>query len=372
MFSAADAQFMSQAIQLAALGRYTTSPNPNVGAVIVQQGQVIGRGYHRQAGGPHAEVFALREAAAGARGATCYVTLEPCSHYGRTPPCAEALVAAGVSRVIVAMPDPNPQVAGRGIAMLRAAGIEVQVGLLETQARALNPGFLSRMERQRPYIQLKLAASLDGRTALSNGDSKWLTGSAARADVQHYRAQSCAILSTAATVLADNARLNLRQEQLKMTLPTLENGSLRQPRRVILDRNSVLQHEQALFTDGGEVLLCVSKVENSRILPNIARQIACPLNAQAQFDMSALMTYLAQQEQVNTLWVEAGATLAGTLLQLKLVDELIVYLAPKLLGNTAQPLAVLPQFTALTQVPELKWQDIRQVGDDIRLTAILH
>lgn len=371
MFSAAETAFMAQAIRLAELGRYTTSPNPNVGAVLVQNGVVVGSGYHKQAGGPHAEVFALREAGSAAKGATCYVTLEPCSHHGRTPPCAEVLITAGVARVVVAMQDPNPQVAGRGVAMLRQAGIVVDVGLLEMQARALNPGFLSRMERKRPYVQLKLATSLDGRTALANGDSKWLTGIEARSDVQYYRAQSCAILSTATTVLADNARLNLRAEQLTQNVTALENGELRQPKRVILDRNGTLDHQLALFNDGGEVLLCVSKVENARQLPNIARQIQCSLNNNAQFDLVALLEHLAVQEHVNTLWVEAGATLAGTLIQLNLVDELIVYIAPKLLGNTAQPLAVLPQFSALAQVPELSWTDIRMVGADIRLTAQL-
>lgn len=371
MFSATDSNFMAQAIALAGLGRYTTSPNPNVGALLVKNTKVIGKGYHQQAGGPHAEVFALREAGVDAKGATCYVTLEPCSHHGRTPPCAEALIAAGVSRVVVAMQDPNPQVAGRGIALLRAAGIQVDIGLLETQARAINPGFLSRMERQRPLVQLKLAASLDGRTALSNGDSKWLTGAAARADVQHYRAQSCAVLSTAATVLADNARLNLRPEQLTRPVTRLQNGQLRQPKRVILDRNNSLHHKLALFNEGGEILLCVNKLENAAALPNIARQIQCPLTAQAQFDLPVLLQHLAEREQINSLWVEAGATLAGTLLQLKLVDELIVYLAPKLLGNTAQPLAVLPEFTALSQVSELDWIDVRMVGSDLRLTARL-
>lgn len=371
MFSIADSTFMAQALRLAELGRYTTSPNPNVGALVVKDGVVLGRGYHQQAGGPHAEVFALREAGIAAKGATCYVTLEPCSHTGRTPPCAEALIAAGVARVVVAMQDPNPQVAGRGIDMLRGAGIEVELGLMESQARAINAGFLSRMERKRPYVQLKLAASLDGRTALANGDSKWLTAEAARADVQHYRALSCAVLSTATTVMADNARLNLRAEQLQHAVSPLENGQLRQPKRVILDRNGLLQREQALFNDGGEVLLCVSKVENSRLLPNIARQIHCPLDNNAQFDMALLLQHLAEREYINTLWVEAGATLAGTLLQLKLVDELIVYLAPKLLGNSAQPLAVLPEFSALSQVPCLSWSDVRMVGDDLRLTARL-
>ncbi|WP_417707485.1 bifunctional diaminohydroxyphosphoribosylaminopyrimidine deaminase/5-amino-6-(5-phosphoribosylamino)uracil reductase RibD [Rheinheimera aquimaris] len=371
MFSASDTAHMAEALRLAELGRYTTSPNPNVGALLVKDEQVIGRGYHKQAGGPHAEVFALREAGSDARGATCYVTLEPCSHHGRTPPCADALIAAGVSRVVVAMQDPNPQVAGRGITMLRSAGIRVELGLLEQQARAINAGFLSRMERKRPYVQLKLAASLDGRTALANGDSKWLTSDAARADVQRFRAQSCAVLSTATTVMADNARLNIRTEQLLQSVPTLENGQLRQPKRVILDRNGLLDHKLALFAEGGEVLLCVSNIENKRELPNIARQIHCPLTSNAQFDLTALLEHLAVRESINTLWVEAGATLAGTLLQLKLVDELIVYLAPKLLGSSAQPLAVLPEFSVLNQVPQLSWTDVRMVGADIRLSARL-
>lgn len=369
MFSADDSRFMAEAIQLAQLGRYTTSPNPNVGAIVVKNGKVIGRGYHRQAGSPHAEVFALREAGSAANGATCYVTLEPCSHHGRTPPCTDALIAAGIARIVIAMQDPNPQVAGTGIAALRQAGMKVELGLLETQARELNPGFLSRMERNRPFVQLKLAASLDGRTALANGDSKWLTGEAARADVQYYRAQSCAILSTATTVMADNARLTLRPEQIQREIFALDSGELRQPKRVILDRNGLLQQNLALFHDGGEILLCVSKVENNRQLPNIARQIHCPLNSNAQFDMPALFEHLALRENINMLWVEAGATLAGTLLQLDLVDELIMYVAPKLLGNAAQPLAVLAEFTALAQVPELSWTDIRMVGQDLRLTA---
>ena len=371
MFTASDAAYMAEALRLAELGRYTTSPNPNVGALLVKNGQVIGRGYHKQAGGPHAEVFALREAGSEAQGATCYVTLEPCSHYGRTPPCAEALIAAGVSRVVVAMQDPNPQVAGRGISMLREAGIAVELGLLEQQARAVNNGFLSRMERKRPYVQLKLAASLDGRTALANGDSKWLTSEAARADVQHFRSQSCAVLSTATTVIADNARLNIRPEQLLQHVPSLESGEIRQPKRVILDRNGLLDHKLALFNDGGEVLLCVSNIENKRELPNIARHIHCPLTSNAQFDLVALLEHLAVRENINTLWVEAGATLAGTLLQLQLVDELIVYVAPKLLGNSAQPLAVLPQFSALSEVVQLSWTDVRMVGSDIRLCARL-
>lgn len=373
-FSAADSQFMAEALRLAAQGVYTTSPNPNVGAVVVKENRIIGRGWHRQAGGPHAEVFALREAGMDAAGATCYVTLEPCSHYGRTPPCAEALIKAGVKRVVVASLDPNPLVSGKGVAMLRAAGITVDCGVQENEARLLNKGFLSRMERQRPYVRLKLAASLDGRTALANGKSQWLTGPEARADVQHYRAMSSAILSTAATVLADQARLNVRTEQLKQPVALLENAQLRQPVRVILDRQQQLTGKEPLFQDGGPVIVCypseTSGLEKTPELPNIARKLYCPVQDE-QFDLSALLTLLARQEQINTLWVEAGAMLAGSLLQARLVDELIVYLAPSLLGNSSMPLAVLPQFTELAQTVALRWQDVRVVGSDLRLTAVL-
>lgn len=369
MFSADDAMFMAEALRLAAHGRYTTSPNPNVGAVVVKNNTIIGRGYHRQAGGPHAEVFALQEAAEQAQGSTCYVTLEPCCHYGRTPPCAEALIAAQVSRVVVAMLDPNPQVAGRGVALLQQAGITVDVGLMADQARLLNPGFLSRMERQRPYVQLKMASSLDGRTALSNGNSKWLTGEAARADVQHFRAQSCAILSTAATVLADDARLTVREEQLTLQVPRLSDGSLRQPKRVVLDRHNRLTGTEALFSFAGDIIICRA-TESEQPLPAQVKTVLCPLGADGRFDLAALLQLLGQQ-QINSVWVEAGATMAGDLLQKKLVDQLIVYVAPALLGQHAMPLAVLPELTALTDAVTLHWQDIRQVGQDLRLIATL-
>lgn len=367
-FSVADSAFMAEAIRLARLGQYTTSPNPNVGAVIVKNDRIVGRGYHRQAGQSHAEVYALQEAGTQAEGATCYVTLEPCSHYGRTPPCAEALIKAGVKRVVVAMLDPNPLVSGKGIAMLRAAGIRVESGLQQHDARALNQGFLSRMERQRPYVRLKLAASLDGRTALSNGKSQWLTGPQARADVQQFRARSCAILSTATTVLADQARLTLRPEQLLQAVPALSDGSLRQPKRVILDRQQKLTGNEPLFLQGSDVIVCVPSLDKLSSLPQIARQLVCPLQQQ-QFDLPALLQTLAVKEQINELWIESGPTLAGALLQAGLVDELIVYVAPKLLGDSAMPLTILPQFTELAQVTQLQWQDIRQVGPDLRLTA---
>ncbi|WP_445426386.1 bifunctional diaminohydroxyphosphoribosylaminopyrimidine deaminase/5-amino-6-(5-phosphoribosylamino)uracil reductase RibD [Alishewanella sp. HL-SH06] len=369
-FSEADHQYMTLALSLAAAGRFTTDPNPNVGAVLVKKAQVIGQGYHRQAGQGHAEVYALQQAGSAAAGATCYVTLEPCAHYGRTPPCAEALVKAGVSRVVIAMLDPNPLVAGKGVAILESAGISVQHGLLTNAARALNPGFLSRMERQRPYVWLKMAASLDGRTALANGVSQWLTGDVARDDVQQFRAQSSAILSTASTVLADNARLTVRQTASN-TITTLADGGLRQPLRVILDRQQRLTGTEALFSQGGAVLLCYDAAQAAKQLSASAvavTQWPAALLPSGQFDLSALLKALHQQ-QINSVWTEAGSTLAGALLQQGLVDELILYQAPLLLGDCAQPLAKLGDFQQLTEVPHLTLLDVHQLGNDIRIRA---
>lgn len=362
---------MQRAIELAALGRYTTSPNPNVGAVLVLDGQIIGEGYHQQAGGPHAEVFALQQAGSQARGATCYVTLEPCSHYGRTPPCALALIEAGVARVVMAMQDPNPQVSGRGVKLLTDAGIQVDVGCQESAARALNPGFLHRMQRQRPWVRLKLAASVDGAIALGNGDSKWLTGAAAREDVQLWRAQSCAILSTARTVLADQAQLNVRSNQVT----PLHNGQLRQPLRVILDRQSQLSGQEALFQTGGDILLIRQAETGSEPveLSTSQRQVSVAevaLDADNKFNLPALLDLLASK-QINLLWVEAGSTLAAAFWQQGLVDEFVLYQAPLLLGLGALPMMPLAPFTSLTQVKRWQWQDVCRIGDDLRLVARL-
>lgn len=369
-FSSADQHFMAMALELAAKGRYTTDPNPNVGAVIVLHDEVVGRGYHHQAGEAHAEVFALAEAGKQARGAVCYVTLEPCSHFGRTPPCANALIAAGVSRVVIAMLDPNPEVAGRGVTLLQQAGISVETGLLSAAARALNPGFLSAMERQRPWLRLKLAASIDGRTALANGQSKWLTGPEARADVQFYRAQSSAILSTASTVLADNARLNVRQPDGVKQISTLNNGQLRQPLRVILDRRQQLTGAEPLFSLPGPILLCVAPGQVLRVMPSQVEQLALPLASDGNVDLPAILQALAQR-QIRSIWVEAGATLAGAILQQQLADEFILYQAPLLLGQRGLPMAMLPELTELTQAKRFDFSDICQVGSDLRLTALL-
>lgn len=374
-FSQADYAFMRRALALAAQGRFTTDPNPNVGALVVKDGQVLGEGFHQQAGGPHAEVFALQQAGSAARGATCYVTLEPCAHYGRTPPCAEALVKAGVARVVIAMLDPNPLVAGKGVAILQQAGISVEHGLLTAEARALNPGFLSRMERQRPYLYLKMAASLDGRTALANGQSQWLTSDAARADVQLWRAQVSAILSTASTVLADAARLTVRQssDASAELIRPLADGSLRQPLRVILDRQQRLTGSEPLFHQGGPVLLCYAadaaprKLAVTRVT---VEQLPLALSADGQLDLAQLLTLLSAR-QINSLWTEAGAILAGSLLKAGLVDELLLYQAPLLLGEQGRPLAVLGDFQQLTQTPKLALNEVISLGPDLRIRARL-
>lgn len=358
---------MQRAFALAALGQYTTSPNPNVGAVVVQGDQIVGEGYHRQAGGPHAEVFALKQAGALAKGATCYVTLEPCSHYGRTPPCALALIDAGVARVVVAMLDPNPLVAGNGIRLLQDAGIRVDVGLLQAEAIRLNPGFLHKMQHKRPFVRLKLAASVDGAIALSNGKSKWITGAAAREDVQLQRAQSCAILSTAKTVLADDALLNVRSA----AVTPLENGQIRQPLRVILDRQGLLTGSESLFAAGGEILLVQQAGLQLPEITNTAvkvQRIEMPLTHQQRFDLEALLDLLATKS-IHLLWVEAGGQLASQFWSQGLVDELVLYQAPMLLGHQALPMLQLPVFTEMSQAPRWQWQDVCIIGDDLRCIA---
>ncbi|WP_288427509.1 bifunctional diaminohydroxyphosphoribosylaminopyrimidine deaminase/5-amino-6-(5-phosphoribosylamino)uracil reductase RibD [Pantoea sp. RSPAM1] len=361
-----DERYMARALELARRGRFTTTPNPNVGCVIVRDGQIVGEGWHQRAGEPHAEVHALRMAGDRARGATAYVTLEPCSHHGRTPPCCDALIAAGVKRVVAAMQDPNPQVAGRGLHRLHQAGIEVSHGLMMQEAEALNRGFLKRMRTGFPWIQLKLGASLDGRTAMASGESQWITSSAARRDVQRLRAQSSAILSSSATVLADNPSLTVRWSELDSESQRLvDEAELRQPVRVIVDSQNRVTPHHKLIEQSGETWLMRQQVDD-RHWPETVTQIPVPLR-DSQLDLVALMMVLGQR-QINSVWVEAGATLAGALIQAGLVDELIVYVAPKLLGNDARGLCQLAGLTQLVDAPVFAFRDIRQVGDDVRLT----
>ncbi len=363
-----DEMYMARALKLAQRGRFTTHPNPNVGCVIVKEGEIVGEGFHFRAGEPHAEVHALRMAGEKARGATAYVTLEPCSHHGRTPPCCEALINAGVTRVVAAMQDPNPQVAGRGLFRLQQEGVEVSHGLMMQDAEAINKGFLKRMRTGFPFIQLKLGASLDGRTAMANGESQWITSAQSRRDVQRLRAQSHAILTTSDTVLADNPSMTVRWNELSAdTQSCYSQDDLRQPLRIVLDRQNRVTPEHRIVQQPGETLF-VRTGEDSRTWPEGVRTLIVPEH-NGHLDLVVLMMQLGRQ-QVNSIWVEAGPTLAGALLQAGLVDELIVYVAPKLLGNDARGLFVLPGLEKLADAPQLKFSEIRPVGPDICLHLI--
>ncbi|EGQ8153930.1 bifunctional diaminohydroxyphosphoribosylaminopyrimidine deaminase/5-amino-6-(5-phosphoribosylamino)uracil reductase RibD [Vibrio alginolyticus] len=360
-FSDLDFAMMSRAIKLAKRGIYTTAPNPNVGCVIVRDEEIVGEGYHHRAGEPHAEVHAMRMAGEKAVGATAYVTLEPCSHYGRTPPCAEGLIKAKVARVVCAMVDPNPKVAGRGIQMLRDAGIEVQIGLLEQDALALNPGFIKYMRTGMPFVQLKMAASLDGQSALSNGQSQWITSPAARQDVQRYRAISGGILSTSKTVIDDNASLNVRWDDLPNSVQAQYlQEELRQPVRVILDRQNHLTDALKLFHTDGE-----------RVIVRSDGDCIPLLDSAHQIDLSTTLKRISDEHHINHLWVEAGATLASAMIKANLVDELIVYLAPKLMGSDGRGLIGALGLSAMADVIDLNITDVRMVGVDIRITATI-
>lgn len=369
-FSIQDHEYMAHAIQIAKKGFYTTSPNPNVGCVVVKDDKIIAEGWHKKAGTGHAEVNAFAQLSEEqAKGSTAYVTLEPCSHFGRTPPCAALLIKSQVARVVIGMTDPNPSVAGNGIRMLEQAGIKVEQGLLEQDVRALNPGFLSRMERKRPFVQLKLASSLDGKTALHNGESKWITGASARADVQKYRALSCAILSTATTVLRDDAALNVRNEDLTFDYPIDEiNEEIRQPKRIILDSQNLITAEHVknlrLFATSSEVILI--RKDLSKDLQGIENIKQAQIKYDDGFDLTKLLTFAAQQE-INTLWVEAGATLASSFIEQSLYDELICYLAPKIMGKDAQEMLPIGPLEQMSQVTELDLHKVTQLGNDLKL-----
>lgn len=368
MFTSADHQFMNQAVRLAARGLYSTDPNPRVGCVLVRDGAVVGTGWHGRAGQPHAEVFALREAGERARGATAYVTLEPCCHHGRTPPCSEALIAAGVTRVVVAMADPTPLVAGRGMAQLAAAGMTVQSGLLAADAAALNPGFISRMQRGRPWLRVKSAMSLDGRSALANGVSQWITGEAARQDVQHWRARSSAILTGIGTLLADDPALNVR-------LPPAEwneqgDGEIRQPLRVVADSRLRLPAAARVLQVAGatQVFTCSEDIVRAALLREAGATVSVVPPGAGGVDLAALLLTLGAQG-INEVWVEAGPGLSGVLLAQGWVDELVIYMAPKLLGDTARGLFHLPQWASLSECLSLNITDVRAVGADWRIMA---
>jgi diaminohydroxyphosphoribosylaminopyrimidine deaminase/5-amino-6-(5-phosphoribosylamino)uracil reductase len=358
-----DFHWMAQALRLARQGLFTTTPNPRVGCVIVKNNQVIGAAAHLKAGEPHAEVHALREAGTQAEGADVYVTLEPCSHHGRTPPCVEAVIVVKPKRVIIAMQDPNPLVAGRGVAALRAQGIEVVVGIMENEARNLNQGFISRMTRGLPYVRSKVAASLDGRTALNNGKSQWITGEQARLDVQQWRAQSCAIVTGIGTVLADNPSMTVR----------LENTT-RQPLRVIVDSRLQTSVDSKmldpLILKSSPVLIVYAHDQNQRAdqLKAAGAELVLLAGAVNKVDLKALLQLLGQRG-INEVLVEAGQGLNGALLHAGLIDEFVFYYAPKLMGDAAKAMFAMQELTEMQQVTELQILDVRQVGSDIRLQA---
>lgn len=363
MISVDDLRFMAEAIRLARQGRYTTQPNPRVGCVLVKDGIVVGEGYHARAGGPHAEIVALRQAGYRAFGATAYVTLEPCAHHGRTPPCANELVIAGIKRVVAASLDPNPLVAGKGVQILRDAGISVDVGALEADARALNPGFLRRIGGGLPWVRVKLAASLDGRTAMANGDSKWITGPEARRDVQRWRALSSAIVTGVGTVLADDPSLTVRPDDWS----DWGHGDVVPPWRVVLDKEFRTPPSAQLFRHPGRVIIAgvAAPLQRQAALKDAGAELwQLPAGREGRVDLKALLKRLAEAG-ANEVLVEAGATVAGAFAREGLADEFILYTAPVVLGSAGRPLLEWP-LQSMRDQRRFVVTDTRQVGNDSR------
>lgn len=357
---------MSQALRLAEHGLCTTMPNPRVGCVIVKNGEIVGEGWHVRAGEPHAEIHALRQAGGKARAATAYVTLEPCGHHGRTPPCVDALIDAGVARVVAAMRDPNHRVAGNGIERLIQAGISAETGLMQTQAQELNPGFISRMTRGRPWVRLKTASSLDGKTALANGVSQWITGPAARADGRRLRARACAVLTGVGTVLADNPQMNVRDLEVVGDIAVGDIG--RQPLRIVVDsRLRTPPAARILHGDGAWIVCARAEPARRAALLEAGALILEQPDAAGRVDLAALLKELGGRG-INELHVEAGAALNGAFLAAGLVDEWIAYLAPRVMGDPARGLFALPEYTQMAETPAFNLIDLRQIGGDIRLT----
>jgi diaminohydroxyphosphoribosylaminopyrimidine deaminase/5-amino-6-(5-phosphoribosylamino)uracil reductase len=355
-----DRQAMARAFVLALHGQYTTDPNPRVGCVLVKDGVVVAEGWHQRAGGPHAEAHALNVAGEAARGATAYVTLEPCNHFGRTPPCSLALIEAGVARVVYALEDPNPEVAGHGATRLRERGIAVECGLMAAEAEALNPGYLRRRRSGMPYVRVKVAASLDGRTALASGESRWITSRAARQDGQRGRAMSSVVLTGVGTILADDPALNVRIEE-----------SDRQPLRVVLDSQLRTPSDSRVLQREGRVLILatVDHADRRRSLERQGAEVVIVPQSAGRPDLESVLRLLAQRD-ANEIWVEAGATLAGSFVRERRFDELVVYVAPCLLGSDARPLLQLPVLANLDDRIALRFAECRSVGDDLRITAV--
>ena len=360
---------MLRALRLARRGLYTTDPNPRVGCVLVQDGKVVGEGWHRKAGELHAERIALRDAGNAARGATAYVTLEPCSHHGRTPPCADGLIEAGVSRVVAAMVDPNPLVAGQGLSSLQNAGVHTETGLQQSEAEQLNPGFIKRMQTGRPYVRCKLAMSLDGRTAMASGESVWITGEAARREVQRLRARSSAIVTGVGSVLADDPSMNVRLAPSE--LDGVESREyLRQPLRVVLDSRLRMPSDSKMLFLEGETLVLHGKVNGARVqaLEQAGAQLQQVDANQDGLALDQVMTLLGKRS-VNEVLIEAGPTLAGAALQAGIIDELVIYMAPSLMGAGARGLFNLPGLDKMADRVKLQIQDVRKVGQDFRIIA---
>jgi diaminohydroxyphosphoribosylaminopyrimidine deaminase/5-amino-6-(5-phosphoribosylamino)uracil reductase len=362
-----DTVWMARAIALARKGLYTTDPNPRVGCVIVRDGANVGEGFHQRAGEPHAEIYALQTAGELARGATVYVSLEPCAHHGRTPPCADALIEAGVTRVVLGAPDPNPRVAGQGIERLRAAGIEVTRGVLEQQATALNPGFNRRMLTGLPWVRVKLAMSLDGRTAMASGESRWITGESARRDAHRLRAMASAILTGSATVLADDPELNVRLDPEALGI----EGEVRQPLRVVLDSALRIDPGRRLLTSsGGQVLVMTTSEDDAhrQALEKAGAEVTAVPGEAGHIALEPALRLLGDRE-VNEVLVEAGPTLCGALLEAGLVNEVVIYMAPHLMGDRARGLVTLPSLERMAQRIALRIDDIRAVGEDWRISG---
>lgn len=359
--------WMAHALELARLGLYTTDPNPRVGCVLVKAGELVAEGWHRMAGEPHAEKVALANAGEKARGATAYVTLEPCCHHGRTPPCSDALIAAGVERVVVAMQDPNPFVAGKGIAQLRAAGIEVIDGVCSREAGALNPGFIKRMSTGMPFVRCKLAMSLDGRTAMAEGESKWISSDASRCDVHRLRARSSAIVTGSGTVLADDPSMTVRLQASELA-GVEPDQAIRQPLRVVLDSNLAIPPDAAILKQPGETVI-VTTSDDEAAVERLLETGATVLRQDHDntVDLQAVLKHLAEIG-MNEVLIESGARLAGAAMQTRLVDELVVYMAPHLMGDSARSMMHLPEIDSMSDRIELMMTDLRQIGPDIRLT----
>ncbi|MCK4587686.1 MAG: bifunctional diaminohydroxyphosphoribosylaminopyrimidine deaminase/5-amino-6-(5-phosphoribosylamino)uracil reductase RibD [Gammaproteobacteria bacterium] len=364
MTQADDFRYMAQAIRLANRGLFTADPNPRVGCVLVNKNEIVGQGWHERAGEAHAEIMALREAGAAAEGATAYVSLEPCCHHGKTPPCSEALIKAGVARIVVAMEDPNPQVAGKGVSQLREADIDIETGVMTAQAEILNPGFIQRMRHGRPFVRCKMAMSLDGRTAMASGESQWITGESARMDVHKLRARSSAIVTGVDTVLADDPSMNAR----------LENEKILQPVRVVLDSQLRMPVDARMLSLPGRTIVCTTakavqkNEEKIEKLKAAGAELVQLHKENNKISLPALLMFLSA-ENFNEVLLETGATLSGAFMQAGLVDELVIYMAPLLMGDSARGLFSLPNISQMSEVGNLEITDVRSIGKDWRIIS---